>query len=188
MRHCEPVRKLAWQSVPQNVLISYKVLEKLELLGVRIPTVASRPRNDIDFFDTLNMGLTKVSPMFFCRPDTPESSSAASFCRIPQQTKCFQAKSAYAKTERSRGFGYRFCGRLFFVFTGDPADERHPWQLRRTSMTIRGMQNSWKRNNPIHLFSHDVAEVCAARFPVAFYPSISDCVSPHREYRQLIAF
>lgn len=55
-------------------------------------------------------------------------------------------------------------------------------------MTIRGMQNSWKRNNPIHLFSHDVAEVCAARFPVAFYPSISDCVSPHGEYRQLFAF
>ena len=53
-------------------------------------------------------------------------------------------------------------------------------------MTIRGMQNSWKRNNPIHLFSHDAAEVCAARFPVAFYPSISDCVSSHREYRQLL--
>ena len=52
--HCEPVRTLAWQSVPLNVLLLTRLSEKQELLKVRIPTAASRPRNDIYFFDTLN--------------------------------------------------------------------------------------------------------------------------------------
>ena len=185
MRHCEPVRKLAWQSVLLNVLLLTRLSGKQELLRVRIPTAASRPRNDIDFFDTLNMGLTKVSSMFFA------ALTLLSRHRLPPSAGFRNKQSVFRQNRlmpKQNEAAARFCGRLFFVFTGDPADERHPWQLRRTSMTIRGMQNSWKRNNPIHLFSHDVAEVCAARFPVAFYPSISDCVSSHREYRQLIAF
>ena len=45
---------LAWQSVLQNVPFLSSSQKKWAFLGERIPTVASLPRNDIDFFDTLS--------------------------------------------------------------------------------------------------------------------------------------
>ena len=51
--HCEPVHTLAWQSVLLNVLFLPSSQENQAFLRDRIPTVASLPRNDIHFFDTL---------------------------------------------------------------------------------------------------------------------------------------